>query len=146
MAEYIASLTKDIVLLRVFTSANTPQPSPATILVNTTIDGDTYYWTEAVRKISFSTPDGSINIPAFFGQPLSASISEEEKNSFSIDVTFPYGQTLAGNTLYEKELSVLYPKGYSINELDFVVKGVSSTQSVDPQPFFSISDLTPSYL
>ncbi len=146
MAEYIASLTKDIVLLRVFTLTNTPQPSPATILVNTTIDGDTYYWTEAVRKISFSTPDGSINIPAFFGQPLSASISEEEKNSFSIDVTFPYGQTLAGNTLYEKELSVLYPKGYSINELDFVVKGVSSTQSVDPQPFFSISDLTPSYL
>ena len=86
MAEYTASLTKDISLLRVFTLADTPQPSPATILINTTIDGGTYYWSEAVRKVSFSTLSGSINIPAFFGQPLSANISEEEKNSFSIEL------------------------------------------------------------
>lgn len=146
MAEYTASLTKDISLLRVFTLADTPQPSPATILINTTIDGGTYYWSEAVRKVSFSTLSGSINIPAFFGQPLSANISEEEKNSFSIDITFPYGQTLGGNTLYEKELSVLYPKGYNIDELVFINKGVTSTKAVEPQPFFSISDLSPNYL
>ena len=39
MAEYIAEYNKDLVVLRVFTTpTGIPQPSPATILLNTTVD------------------------------------------------------------------------------------------------------------
>jgi len=150
MADYIAEYNKDLVVLRVFTTpTGIPQPSPATILLNTTVDtpNQTYSWGATYRKTTFTDSNGaSINIPAFFGQPLSAKVSEEQKQSFSIDVTFPYGQVIGGNTLYSKELAVLYPRAESINTLDYVSKSSSGSISTDVKPFFTISDLIPNYL
>lgn len=149
MAELNVELSKYIPILRVFQSSDWPQPSPAGIILNTVVDGATYYWPSAYRKVTFTNGEGTpTNVPAFYGQVLSSNISEDEKHAFSIDMEFPYGQTLGGNNLYSNELSVFYPKRYSIGEVTYVTKG----GALDPEvldtikPFFNVSDLNPSYL
>ncbi|MFA5759281.1 MAG: hypothetical protein WC942_08005, partial [Clostridia bacterium] len=148
MAELNVELSKCIPILRVFKSSDWPQPSPAGIVLNTIIDGLTYYWPSAYRKVTFTNGTGTINIPAFYGQALSSNISEDEKHTFSIDIEFPYGQTLDSSNLYSNELSVFYPKGYSISEVTYVTKeGASDPEALDTiKPFFNVSDLNPSYL
>jgi len=153
MAIYTADLNKEIALIRVFKfytveTGTVPQPSVAGILMNAIPDSSNFYWTSDFRQVSFENSAGSsVNIPAFFGQVLSASVSEEEKQSFSIDVTFPYGQPKTGVNLYEKELSVLYPKNHTVSEVTYVDKdGVEQVLEVTPQSVFTLSSFNPSYL
>lgn len=149
MAELNVELSKYIPILRVFQSSDWPQPSPAGIILNTVVDGATYYWPSAYRKVTFTNGEGTpTNVPAFYGQVLSSNISEDEKHAFSIDMEFPYGQTLGGNNLYSNELSVFYPKRYSIGEVTYVTKGGAFDPEVldTIKPFFNVSDLNPSYL